>query len=245
MTPTRRFLVDFLGQLIFLFGLSEGKLALRIAHVCKQAQEFPLVFFFCAASELPIVRLTDPLTVARQNVAYTTGSSGCPPLTTWTSQSGSSIQYTVFNCFDGNLNTFCHQDSVNAAYPGMSSLTFTVDLQEPRMITTVGLATRGDCCNWREDGARVILMNTEAKPESVIGATECTNPGGGFGLATYRNYNCIGSPPARFAVITLFCITVSYSSRLVFYTHHTYTNKKASNVLLCCSQCTFRRHVVH
>jgi hypothetical protein len=84
-----------------------------------------------AASALPIAKLTDPLTVARQNAAYTT-ASGCQPISPWSSTKGASvtsIQYTVNNCFDGLTSTFCHQDVFNAAFPSPTSLFFVVDLQ--------------------------------------------------------------------------------------------------------------------
>ena len=34
------------------------------------------------------------------------------------------------------------------------------------------------------------------------------NPGGGFASGLYRNYNCVGSAPARFVFLVLFCSTV-------------------------------------
>ncbi len=147
---------------------------------------------------------TDPLTVARQNVAYTT-PLGCVAPTLWTSQAaGTGISFTVTSCLDGSSGTFCHldyQSQTNAEW-------FMLDLQEPRMITRVGLQTRGDCCNFREDTARVVLTNVEARPDSVIGATDCFNPGGGFPVATFRNYDCTGSAPARYVFVTMFCTAV-------------------------------------
>ena len=95
------------------------------------------------------------------------------------------------------------------------------------MITSVGLMTRPDCCQSREDTVRVILANTEAMPGSIVGATDCDNPGGGFGPSVYRNYSCSGSAPARFVYVALFCssvrlggyarIRVSHIVRLLFY----------------------------
>lgn len=81
-------------------------------------------------------------------------------------------------------------------------------MQEPRLVTTVGLMTRADCCQTREDTARVLLANSEAMPESIWGATDCLNPGGGFPASTFRNYSCAGSAPARFVYVALFCATV-------------------------------------
>lgn len=40
------------------------------------------------------------------------------------------------------------------------------------MVQTVGLMTRSDCCQTREDTAHVILTNVEAMPQTVIGATD-------------------------------------------------------------------------
>ena len=68
--------------------------------------------------------------------------------------------------------------------------------------------TRADCCQTREDTARVLLANSEALPDSIWGATDCLNPGGGFPASTFRNYSCAGSAPARFVYIALFCATV-------------------------------------
>lgn len=88
------------------------------------------------------------------------------------------------------------------------------------MVTTVGIMTRADCCQSREDTARVLLANTEAAPDSIVGATDCLNPGGGFPASTYRNYNCTGSAPARFVYLAVFCSAVCAAVATVFCQRH-------------------------
>jgi hypothetical protein len=68
--------------------------------------------------------------------------------------------------------------------------------------------SRASCCQSRENNARVLLANDEATPESIFGATDCTNPGPGSVGSVYRNYSCLGSAPARFVYLASFCSTV-------------------------------------
>lgn len=87
------------------------------------------------------------------------------------------------------------------------------------MITRVGLMTRADCCQTREDRARVLLSTNEVTPANLVAATDCLNPGGNFGPSVYRNYSCIGSAPARFVYVVAFCTSVRTLQGEVHVTH--------------------------
>ena len=111
--------------------------------------------------------------------------------------------------------------------------------QEPRIIARVGLQVR-ETWGFRDDSAHVILANIEALPSTIIGATSwCVqtdvwvryfyiillfcptsvpstlysiNPGSGFAVGSFRNYNCNGSAPSRFVYIAQLCSTVGVTA---------------------------------
>lgn len=192
------------------------------------------------AAQFPTAVLVDYLTVARQSVFFTSGNS-CPTYTTWSTQTctafGSNAYGTVANvapitsAVDNNAATIAHTDGGTGAGV-ITAMYMLLDLQEPRLITTVGLLSRSDCCFNREggwecrrcaqpchspsvaapvcaDNAFVILANTEAIPSTITGATACINPGPSAGLSTWRNYSCANSAPARFVYLAVFCATVA------------------------------------
>ena len=111
-------------------------------------------------AQFPTSVLIDYLTVARQSVFFTSGNS-CPTYSTWSTQTctafGSNTYGTVANvapitsAVDNNAATIAHTDGGTGAGV-ITAMYMLLDLQEPRLITTVGLLSRSDCCFNREGG---------------------------------------------------------------------------------------------